>query len=374
MQIFSFFLIKNIKYFFLGNLVFITFIVIDLIIQYKTGENIFGFKPQLNNYRFTGIFNDEIVAGGFIFLFGFLGLSYFLTNQRYNLFFLFLSFFSFGIILTGDRSPLIMIFLIIFFNLIFNKYLRKYFLFYFLILFTLVTLMIFTTEKSYNRYIEDIHQILDRSQPSFTTEYWHNRQERIVLEEQLLNEPKDITIKEKIVINKKRFEFLKNLESIKNNSKGNFFKESLYNFRNTIYGAHYLTAINIIKDNPVFGSGIRTFRIVCLDYENEILSFNRKDGCSTHPHNLHLEIISEIGFIGYIFFITMIVVFFYNIVFSHNQKEPDKTIAIYLLSLMFAVLFPFKPSGSIFSSWLGSQIWLLVAINYLFIIKDKEQL
>ena len=55
----------------MGNIIVTTFIIIDLFIQYKTGANLFGFKPQLGNYRFTGIFNEEIVAGGFIFLFGF---------------------------------------------------------------------------------------------------------------------------------------------------------------------------------------------------------------------------------------------------------------------------------------------------------------
>ena len=68
----------------------------------------------------------------------------------------------------------------------------------------------------------------------------------------------------------------------------------MYILRNTIYGAHYLTAIEVIKDNPIFGSGIRTFRIMCLDHQTQILSFNRIDGCSTHPHNLHLEIIFNI--------------------------------------------------------------------------------
>ena len=110
---------------------------------------------------------------------------------------------------------------------------------------------------------------------------------------------------------------------------------------------------------------------MCLDHQTQILSFNRIDGCSTHPHNLHLEIISEIGF--YILFIYYNDYnFFYNIIFIQNEKLTNKTIAIYLLSLMFAVLFLLKPSGSIFSSWLGAQIWLLIAINYLFIIKYKK--
>ena len=373
-QIYSSFLIKNIKYFFFANLFLITFIIIDLFIQYKTGENLFGFKPQLGNYRFTGIFNEEIVAGGFIFLFGFLGLSYFLIKQKYNLFFLFLFFFSFGIIITGDRNPLIMVFLVIFFNIIFNKKLRKFFLIYLFILFSAVYSMTLLTEKSYNRYIDDILQIINNSQPVFQSEYWLNNQEELLLQKSKKNSLNNIEVEKKLEENRKYFKFLNDLESIKNNSSGNILKEYIYYFRNTIYGAHYLTAIEIIKDNPIFGSGIRTYRVVCHDYETQILSFNFEDGCSTHPHNLHLEIISEIGFLGYILFIIMIIIFFYNILIVNEQKLINRTISIYLLSLMFAVLFPFKPSGSIFSSWFGAQIWLLIAINYLFTIKYKKKI
>ena len=41
------------------------------------GTNLLGYKPQLSNLRFTGIFNEEMVAGSFIFSFGLLGLSFF---------------------------------------------------------------------------------------------------------------------------------------------------------------------------------------------------------------------------------------------------------------------------------------------------------
>ena len=37
--------------------------------------------------------------------------------------------------------------------------------------------MTFFTEKSYNRYIKDINQTLNKSQPVFKTEYWINAQE-----------------------------------------------------------------------------------------------------------------------------------------------------------------------------------------------------
>ena len=372
-QIYSAFLLYNIRYFFLGNIFLIIFIVIDLFIQYKTGENLFGLKPQLNNYRFTGIFNEEIVAGSFIFIFGFLGLSYFLIKQKYNLFIIFLIFFSLGIVITGDRNPILMVFLVILFNLFFNKILRKSFFILFVSIFFLVFLMVFISDKSENRYIIDIKDTLNKSQPIFKTEYYKNNQEKIDLEKLIVNDPNNIALVQKLEKNKNYFKFLNDLEIIKEKSNENIFKEYAYFFRNTIYGAHYLTAIEIIKKNLIFGTGIRTYRFVCVEYETQILSFNRDDGCSTHPHNLHLEIISEIGFFGYLIFIIMIILIFKNALFLQKQDPKIKMISIYLSSLIFALIFPFKPSGSIFSSWFGAQLWLLIAINYLFIINTKNK-
>ncbi len=186
--------------------------------------------------------------------------------------------------------------------------------------------------------------------------------------------PNDNELQEKLSKNEKYFQFLTQLENAEKNANNNIFKKSFFIFSNTIYGAHYLTAVEIIKNNKFFGSGIRTFRTECLKYENKILSFNRDDGCSTHPHNLHLEIISEVGIVGYFIFFILLIILFYYVILKKNPKIYTKTLSIYLLSLLFAHLFPFKPSGSIFSTWFGSQIWLIIAINYLFIIKDKQKI
>ena len=70
-----------------------------------------------------------------------------------------------------------MIFLLVF-NIIFNETLRKYFLLYTVVLFVVVISMTLLTEKSYDRYFKDIMQIINKSQPVFETEYWHNNKER----------------------------------------------------------------------------------------------------------------------------------------------------------------------------------------------------
>ena len=57
----------------------------------------------------------------------------------------------------------------------------------------------------------------------------------------------------------------------------------------------YLTSLDLIKDSPLIGKGIKSFRNNC---ENKIYLPNRI--CENHPHNFILEILNDTGIIGLI--------------------------------------------------------------------------
>ena len=127
--------------------------------------------------------------------------------------------------------------------------------------------------------------------------------------------------------------------------------------KNTTYGAHYYTGIKIFKDNPLIGSGLKTFRIECHKekYIDETLKF---EGCSTHPHQIYIEFLSEIGLLGTLLIILFI---FYTLVRNFKiyllKKNP-----IHLASILFiiSIFIPLIPSGSFFTSFGATIFW----INY----------
>ena len=141
-----------------------------------------------------------------------------------------------------------------------------------------------------------------------------------------------------------------------------------YKFLDTAYGAHYMAALYSIKDNLIFGTGLRSFRTECKKYDF-INSLNVDLRCSTHPHNLHLEILSEVGLTGYI----LLLISIFLIILKFKKKNVSINLNIYLLCIFLTLIFPFKPSGAFFSSWAGFIFWYSFAVlNFAVSSKNKK--
>ena len=71
--------------------------------------------------------------------------------------------------------------------------------------------------------------------------------------------------------------------------------------------SHAVTAISIFKDNFIIGSGPKTFRKICPE------SYSQYSGCTTHPHNFYLQLLSEVGVVGTIIPLTFFYSYYLNI-------------------------------------------------------------
>ncbi len=134
------------------------------------------------------------------------------------------------------------------------------------------------------------------------------------------------------------------------------------------YGAHYDTAIKIYNDNKYFGIGLKQFRHESNKeiYDSNENNIYKRDNWATHPHQIHFEILSETGIIGYISFILFFILTLFKSINSY-LKTKDK----YLLAgiiFIIATLIPILPSGSFFTTYTASIFW----INYALIVSfDK---
>jgi len=86
--------------------------------------------------------------------------------------------------------------------------------------------------------------------------------------------------------------------------------------------------------------------------------------CSNHPHQVHLEILSEQGMIGYLIIIFAI----FNILLNSLKVYCKTGDVTHLASILFAVTFfiPLLPSGSIFSTFNASIFWINFSVAHAF--------
>ena len=95
-----------------------------------------------------------------------------------------------------------------------------------------------------------------------------------------------------------------------------------------------------------------------------IVSDELHDGCSTHPHNYYFELLSEVGIVGagllLIFFLIILKDSFHSFI---NEKEKDNLyLLIPLVIVFFLEIWPFKSTGSFFTTWNATFIWLNIAM------------
>lgn len=308
------------------------FVSLDLFLQFLTGFNILGFEmnSNLNGARFSGLFRDEWIAGSYLSrLLPFSIIYFFMSkNKELNLTVLISILIGIvaivcGVLLSGERiaSFFTLVFLLFFFFIMFDN--KKITIIFSIFLISILSIFIFTDSAMKKRII-------------------------------------NVTI---------------DSFSINSNIEGFIIYTPMHH-------AHYLTAWNMFISKPIFGHGSKSFRVLCDDdkYE-EIIIFESDNngnkyneiinGCSTHPHNFFLELISENGLIGFLIFYFLyfyiIYVFLSSFILHLFNKKYDNLNLIKLFCCLSFLLqfFPLIPSGSFFNNWLSVLYYLPLSIIYL---------
>lgn len=128
----------------------------------------------------------------------------------------------------------------------------------------------------------------------------------------------------------------------------------------THYGNHYKAAYEVFKNHKLFGVGLRNYRV-------EVSSGKYGTNTSIHPHEKHLEVLSETGLFGYFFFLSILL---YSILIGIKLFLKNKN--LYQLSgLLFIIanLIPLIPSGSFFTTYTATFFWF----SYAFMINTNKE-
>ena len=138
------------------------------------------------------------------------------------------------------------------------------------------------------------------------------------------------------------------------NSQPQFLKV-IKDFKNSAYGEIYLLALNMLKDNLLFGIGLNNYNELCLTakYKNKLKNID----CVTHPHNFYLQWLIETGPIGLFLFI----VYLYYI-YLQISKNPISTTKLLSIVSIIIIFWPIMSTWSLTKNWYGISTFYILGI------------
>lgn len=132
-----------------------------------------------------------------------------------------------------------------------------------------------------------------------------------------------------------------------------------FNIFSTGHTHYFISSINMFLSNNIIGIGPNLFREVCAYQEyylgNEIMS------CSTHPHNFYFQLLAETGLLGFLFLFSFFLYLSFKVLRFLFKKELFENYKYCLLLSIFINIFPISSHGNFFNNWNSISIFLPLA-------------
>lgn len=302
---------NTIKYFSISLILTIILVTVDGYLQWITGKNILGWETLYIPYaRLTGLFQDEPIIGHFLAMLAPLAftLAYSQFSQKKYfplLAIIFLILVEILIFGSGERMAFLNIILFTIGVILLTKNFQRIRIIGFLISFIIILLIGFFVPETKNRIQQTVDQVSSTSLP--------------------------------------------------------FLPYSIH------HETHYITALKMFEDRPIFGQGPMSFRYLCdqkkFIYNNKFF----KNGCATHPHNFYFQMLSELGIISFILLITYFLLHAKNLLYFFYLRLKKNFVysdhLIFLNLLIFINFWPLIPHKDFFNNY--SIILTLLPIGFL---------
>jgi O-antigen ligase len=395
---------------------------IDSIIQLKTGQNIFGYRINIEG-RVASLFRDKLVMGSYVsrtlpvliaitYLINLKQVSFlralllflaaclvFFSTERIAMFYFVMTFLLYIILMPNKKQAFLYVATLVILFLVLNSFKPSTF-----------ARLVKQTQFQFNEKKGSLFS--ERHEMHFITAY------RMFLEKKVLGH------------GIKSFRYLCNQEPystrdllISNNRNyspvdGYFYITEHLSYPKII--ANYLLDSQILEFTKIYknyeDARILNDEFKIKKYENDlnlfkknnsIISFDVKlpflekknspskvnkgdytfatnefeNGCNTHPHSSHLQFLSELGLFGYVFlfvfFIYLTFLFLKKFVYILLKKEKNIKLnynlyQVFIILGLIQHLFPIIPSGNIFNNWVSIFFYFNLAFLLNFQPYDKK--
>lgn len=308
--------VLNLRYLYLILICLLFILFIDGTYQYVFKSNIFGYD-LFHPGRVSSLFGDELIMGSYTFriLLLIIPLSLFYSKNKFDLknllkLFLLTIFLIFLLILSGERIA------------------------FFLSCFYIFSLILILTKSFFNKLI---FFFLFIATLVFIFNYNNNFSQRL------------------LHLTKTN---IKSFVLSKDNNRKNILSLS------KMHDDHYSTGMEMFKDNFLFGQGLKMFRIKCNEEKFKVGKFS----CSTHPHNIIIQFLAELGVIGISFLL-----YFYLSLFLNIKAAKNNSLITSTSFLVFLIFFPLLPYGNFFHNGLVIMNILSISILWCLYYDDNKQ-
>lgn len=129
-------------------------------------------------------------------------------------------------------------------------------------------------------------------------------------------------------------------------------------YSGSIYGELTSLGWRLFTENPIVGTGMGNFGLVCPEYQARGLISE----CHPHPHNFYVEWLSDTGLLGtfpWLVFVGMIV---WDGLRHFRNGHSQSLVAGLYLGTMVLSLFPLAATQSAFSNWPAIMAWNSIAV------------
>ena len=293
------------------------FVCFDIFFQFTFGKNLFGIEVSSSRH-FSGVFGEELIAGGYLSKFAlFIFFLPFVLNKKifYRVLIQIIIFviFMFGINFSGNKMPLVLFVFSFFAMTILDKSLRKH-------IFKIIMIVLVFIILNWNSSQTFRHNAGNT--------FFHavNAIHSFIYIKDITTLPMEIT--------------------------------------NKPYVLEFFCFKYMWKKNPIFGGGLKSYR-------------TQDPGCNIHPHNYYFEILTDLGLVGLTITLFFIFTLLRKIFINKNTSSLfslgllDSRIMPFFLIFLIE-FFPFRTSGSFFSTGNASIIFLILAVLISLISEKKK--
>lgn len=310
---------NTIRYFSFSLILTIILVTTDGYLQWITGKNIFGWETLHIPYaRLTGLFEDEPIIGHFLATLA--PLTFALAYSQFSeekyfpfLAFLFLILVEILIFGSGERMAFLNIILFMIGIILFTKNYQKIAVTGVITSFIIIFFIGFSVPETKNRIQQTLDQVSSTRIPFLPYSPHHE--------------------------------------------------------------THYVTALKMFKDSPLFGQGPKSFRYLCDDSNFFYSNGTFKNGCATHPHNFYFQMLSELGIFAFILLTSYFLYYTKNLIYFLYLRVKKTNFfsdhIIFLNLLIFINFWPLIPHKDFFNNW--SMILTILPIGFLLYFKKNNE-